>query len=102
MFIRNFETVSIVNAQTLYHYTERYRYMTEITTYLLRGYMVVDRTEHLYTGTVYATPEQAQEGLEALQTLLRGEGKNRLADALVVAPHDFTETVCKKRAHRLQ
>lgn len=101
MIIHCFHVLSLVTAQTQFHYTERYRYTTEISQYLCRGYMVVNQTRPIFTGTVYPTTEQAQDGLVNLQDWLRRIGKPQIAEQLVIAPYDFTETVCKKRAYKL-
>ena len=101
MKINCFDVLSLVTAQTQYHYTERYRYTTEISQYLCRGYMVVNKTNPIFTGTVYKTMEKAQEGLADMQSWLRRVGRQQIADLLVIMPYDFTATVCKKRKYKL-
>lgn len=102
MKIRGFEVIALESAQTLFHYTERYRYTTEISRYTLRGYMIVNRVTPIHAGTVYKTPEDALEGLWEMQDWLQRYGKYRQADELVVVPQDFTESVWKKRAYKLK
>lgn len=101
MAIYGKEILGIVSAQTLFHYTERYRYTTTITQYKVRGYMVVNRVNPVYIGTVYKTAEDATNGMKNLQDWLRRECKYRTADELMVVPYDTIETVSKKRAYKL-
>lgn len=101
MKINCFEVLSLVTAQTQYHCTERYRYTTEISQYLCRGYMVVNKTNPIFTGTVYKTMEKAQEGLADMQDWLHRAGKPQIANLLVIMPYDFMQTLCKKRKYKL-
>lgn len=95
------EILGINHAVTLFHCTERYRYTTTVTTYRVRGYMVVNRANPVHCGTVYRTEEEAEEGKKDLQAWLRRCLRDRDADLLTVVPYDTEETVTKRRAYRL-
>lgn len=99
--VRGFKALAIVGAQTLFHDTERYRYITEVWRYLCRGYMIVNKYRPVYTGTVYKRQEDAEKGLNDLKDWLIRIGQEKRANELIIAPHDFTETVCKKRHYKL-
>lgn len=96
------EILGVMHAVTFFHYTERYRYTTTITTYKVRGYMVINRIHPVYCGTVYHTAEEAEKGKQELQSWLRRSLRNRDADLLVVAPYDTEETTTKKRAYKIK
>ena len=96
------EILGINHAVTQFHYTERYRYTTTITTYKVRGYMVVNKINPVRCGTVYKTKAEAEQGLQDLQDWLRRSLRNREADMLIVIPYDTEESTVKRRAYKIK